>query len=213
MNGDQHLTKADYWPCNGFDFGYLTGIKYTKNGWSSIGRKRLWNVCLPIRNTAICCSHIECKHQFASRTAINCPSRHVRWEPVESRQEWSATGSYVYVTEAELMTAPIINIRIDAKNGKSARVWIFWGRETAAGYVPPTSLDLSNGDCACHMARSVASNILDFDSEYVNQVSTRVWYVQAAMIVGPASKTLLLACVDQVRVCRIGYSPLQSLQL
>ena len=52
---------------------------------------------LPIRYTTICCSHVECEHQLAPRTAIN---RHVREVKRGGIQPWTAAGTLYTVTEA-----------------------------------------------------------------------------------------------------------------
>ena len=96
-----HIRLSTYWsrllnwPCNAFDFGHLTGIEYTMiMVWSFIGTRVLKRF-LPIGYTTVCCSHVECEHQFAPRTVIYCSCRHARRQKrlvlvVENpgRQEW-----------------------------------------------------------------------------------------------------------------------------
>ena len=53
---------------------------------------------LPIGYTTVCCSYIECEHQFALRTAINCSCWHVR-EGRGSGKPWT-TGVFLAVERA-----------------------------------------------------------------------------------------------------------------
>ena len=55
---------------------------------------------LPIRYTAVCCSHVESEHQFAPRTAINCFCRHVWVATRRGGKPWTITmvghGALIY---------------------------------------------------------------------------------------------------------------------